>query len=649
MRKFFIITMVVLTTTGLFSATRSLMKVPELGRLSELSKVIRSDNGEVINLRLTSSGHWREPADLNRIDPLLIEMLVAYEDKRFWNHHGVDPLAIIRASLSFAKSGSVQSGASTLTMQTVKLMYPDLRRRTVKSKLKQMLAAIRLDAHWSKTEILEAYFTLAPFGGNIEGVEAATQAWFQKTPRELTHTEAALLIALPQSPERRRPDLFPEAAFKSKTKVLEAISVRINLGQSKLEELKNEPLPVRLSRKKSIALHLADRLSKRPGAALQTSIDAAWQRDLNLIVKEAAQQYKKPINVAGLVVERKTGLVKAYAGSSSYTDFKRKGSINYLTAQRSPGSTLKPIIYAKALERKLIGEGHFFDDNHLQRGDYTPSNFDNSFNGKVSLKEALSRSLNIPAVETLESIGADSFENNLRTFIAQDVGHTYEAGLTLAVGGFYLSAEDLIEIYLEMADPGNDSKLRFQFNEPTSTSSHLITQKTSEQILRLMSQRNNRGEIELFKTGTSHNQQDAWVLNILKEHIVLVWLGTPDNEPTTILTGRSSAFPISRDIKLALGLKTPEIRDDYKIVQSSGEEFQKCERLIQYPENGEWIRGNKLTLSINGNAKANWYLNNVELTSFDNEVKLPNAGINKITAVMGDCRDTSEVFFQLTN
>ena len=647
MRKFFIITMVALTTAGLFSATQFLMKVPELGRLSELSKVIRSENGEVINLRLTSSGHWREPANLNRIDPLLIEMLVAYEDKRFWSHHGVDPLAIIRASLSFAQSGRVKSGASTLTMQTVKLMHPDLRKRTVKCKIKQMLAAVRLDAHWSKTEILEAYFTLAPFGGNIEGVEAATQAWFQKTPAELTHTEAALLVALPQSPERRRPDLFPEAAFKSKTKILEAVSARINLGQSKLEELKNEPLPVRLSRVKSIALHLADRLSKRPGTVFQTSINAAWQRDLSLIVKEAAQQYKKPINVAGLVVERKTGFVKAYAGSSSYTDFKRKGSINFLTAQRSPGSTLKPIIYAKALERGIFGEGHFFNDSQLQRGDYTPSNFDNSFNGKVSLKEALSRSLNIPAVETLESLGANSFENNLRTFIAQDVGHTYASGLTLAVGGFYLSAEDLIEIYLEMADPGNDSKLRFQVNEPTSTSSHLITQKTSEQILRLMSQRNNRGEIELFKTGTSHNQQDAWVLNILKEHIVLVWLGTPDNEPTTILTGRSAAFPISRDIKLALGLKVPKIRDDYKILQSAAEEFQKCERLIQYPENGEWIRGNKLTLSINGNTNANWYLNNIKLTSFNNEVKLPNPGVNKITAVMGDCRDTSEVFFQL--
>ena len=238
MRKFFLITTVVTVLAGLSSAALFLLQPPELGRLSELSKIIRSESGEVINLRLTSTGHWREQANINHVDQLMVRMLVAYEDKRFWSHHGVDPFAIIRASLSLAKTGKVQSGASTITMQTVKLMYPELRRRTINNKIKQMLFAIRLDAHWSKNQILEAYFTLAPFGGNIEGIEAATQAWFQKTPKKLTYTEAALLVALPQSPERRRPDLFPEAAFAAKTKVLETIASRINLKSEQLEELK---------------------------------------------------------------------------------------------------------------------------------------------------------------------------------------------------------------------------------------------------------------------------------------------------------------------------------------------------------------------------------------------------------------------------
>lgn len=649
MRKAFFITFLVSIFAIFLAGVLFLAKKPELGRLAELSKVIRSESGEIINLRLTSSGHWRQPADLNRIDPLLINMLVAYEDKRFWEHHGVDPLAILRASLSFAKSGKIKSGASTLTMQTAKLMYPNLRQRSLNNKIKQMFFAMRLDAHWSKKEILEAYFTLAPFGGNIEGAEAATQAWFQKSPKELTHTEAALLVALPQSPERRRPDLFPDAAFRAKTKVLEAVAKRINLKEDRLEELRNEPLPVRLSRTKSITLHLADRLNKSSETVIESSINASWQRDLNSIIREAAQQYNKPINLAGLIVERKTGFVKAYAGSSSYTDLERKGSINYLTAQRSPGSTLKPLIYAKALERKLIPEGHIFYDAQLQRGDYTPSNFDKSFSGQVTLKEALSRSLNIPAIETLERIGADNFENNIRTFIAEDIGQTYDAGLTLAVGGFYLNAEDLIELYLEMADPGHNSKLKFKLEGDISTSSYLINSNTSEQILRLMSQRNKKGNIEIFKTGTSHNQQDAWVINIFKDHIVLVWLGTPDNEPTRNLTGRSAAFPISKAIQSTLGLKPPKIKDDYKIAVGTEENFRKCGKLIEYPEDGEWIRGNTLSLSVSGNSSASWYLNNVKLSGQNHKVKLPNAGVNKITAVMGNCRDTSEVFFQLIN
>ena len=649
MRKNFLISFFVMTAFGFFSLLFFLMNSPELGRLSKLSNVIRSNSGETINLRLTSSGHWREPADLNRIDPLLIKMLVAYEDKRFWHHHGVDPYAIIRAFFSVAKSGKFYSGASTLTMQTVKLMYPNLRSRTISNKLKQVLFALQLDAHWSKKEILEAYFTLAPFGGNIEGIEAATQAWFQKEPKELTHTEAALLVALPQSPERRRPDLFPLAAFQAKTKVLETISTRINLDLHKLEELKKEPLPVRLSRPKSIALHVEDRLIQNPSAVIETSINASWQRDLISILSASVQKYEKPINIAGLVVERRTGLVKAYAGSSSYIDNDRKGSVNYLTALRSPGSTLKPLIYAKALERKLIEEGHVFKDSQIQRGGYTPSNFDKIFNGQVTLKEALNRSLNIPAIQTLELIGVDGFENSLRTFIAQDIMQNYEAGLTAAVGGFYLSAENLAEIYLEIADPGHSSKIRFDAEEPELTSSHLINSNTSEKILRIMSQRNNIGKIELFKTGTSHNQQDAWVVNIFQDHIVLVWLGTPDNEPTTSLTGRSAAYPISKDIQLTLGLKFPKIKGDYKIAEKSVEKFGKCGKLIQYPEDGEWIRGSNLALSINGEANADWYLNNIRLANFNNIVKLPSAGINKITAVMGKCTNTSEIFFQLTD
>ena len=573
-------------------------------------------------------------------------MLIAYEDKRFWQHFGVDPLAVMRAAISLAKSGKIKSGASTLTMQTVKLMHPELRKRSLKNKLYQMAEAIRLEAHWSKEEILEAYFTLAPYGGNIEGIEAATEAWFQKSPNQLTFTEAALLVALPQSPERRRPDLFPEAAFEAKSKVLEVIKDRIGLDPKKLEELKKEPLPVRLSKANSISPHLADRLHSKEQTSFQTTINPTWQRELRSILNTSATSFEKPINLAALVVERRSGLVKAYAGSSSYIDVERKGAINYLRTLRSPGSTLKPLIYANALERQIIDEGHIFNDSQFQRGAYTPANFDKRYNGKVTLKEALNRSLNISAIETLELIGAEQFENKLRTFISEDIGQTKKAGLSLAVGGFYLSPEKLSEIYLEMADPGFNSQLKFTHSDASIQSSHLINSNTSEQILRLMSQRNHKGKIEVFKTGTSHNRQDAWVVNILENHLIVVWLGTPDNESTQILTGRSAALPISDSIKLALGLKEPKIKHDYRIEARNSFQAEKCSKLIQYPENGEWIRGTNLAISVSGNSEAEWYINSTKLSGIHSQITLQNEGINKITAVLGKCRETNEIFFQ---
>ena len=646
MRKLFFTILSGLFLTLMLVALIFVWRSPDHGRLADVSQVLRGDGQEIINLRLTNSGHWREPAQLERIDPQLIKMLIAYEDKRFWQHFGVDPLAVMRAAISLAKSGKIKSGASTLTMQTVKLMHPELRKRSFKNKLYQMAEAIRLEAHWSKEEILEAYFTLAPYGGNIEGIEAATEAWFQKSPNQLTFTEAALLVALPQSPERRRPDLFPEAAFEAKSKVLEVIKDRIGLDPKKLEELKKEPLPVRLSKAKSISPHLADRLHSKEQTSFQTTINPTWQRELRSILNTSATSFEKPINLAALVVERRSGLVKAYAGSSSYIDVERKGAINYLRTLRSPGSTLKPLIYANALERQIIDEGHIFNDSQFQRGAYTPANFNKKYNGKVTLKEALNRSLNISAIETLELIGAEQFENKLRTFISEDIGQTKKAGLSLAVGGFYLSPEILSEIYLEMADPGFNSQLKFTHSDAPIQSSHLINSNTSEQILRLMSQRNHKGKIEVFKTGTSHNRQDAWVVNIFENHLIVVWLGTPDNESTQILTGRSAALPISDSIKLALGLKEPKIKHDYRIEARNSFQAEKCSKLIQYPENGEWIRGTNLAISVSGNSEAEWYINSTKLSGIHSQITLQNEGINKITAVLGKCRETNEIFFQ---
>ena len=399
-----------------------LSREPDLGRLENFSQVIRSEDGSIINLRLTSSGHWREQASLENVDTKLVDMLVAYEDKRFMSHFGVDPIALLRATYNSISSGRVVSGASTLTMQTVRLMHPELQKRSFMTKLKQMLEALRLERHFTKEQILEAYFSLAPYGGNIEGVEAASEAWFQKRPDQLTMSEAALLVALPQSPEVRRPDLFPNNAFKAKRLVLEKTKERLGIDDVSYNEYITERLPNRLRKPSSIAPHLADKFLTFARQSIDTSISSDWQKELSQIIQVSISEFKAPMNAAAMVIERRTGDVKAYVGSSAYSEIDRKGAVNYLTAVRSPGSTLKPLIYATALQRGFIKPNHVYQDKVFHKNGYTPTNFDGDWTGEVTLKDALIRSLNIPAIETLDMLGPEEFEKNLRSFFGKEIG-----------------------------------------------------------------------------------------------------------------------------------------------------------------------------------------------------------------------------------
>ena len=625
-----------------------LSREPDLGRLENFSQVIRSEDGSIINLRLTPSGHWREKASLENVDTKLVEMLVAYEDKRFMSHFGVDPIALLRATYNSITSGRVVSGASTLTMQTVRLMHPELQTRSFKTKLMQMLEAVRLERHFTKDEILEAYFSLAPYGGNIEGVEAASEAWFQKRPTKLTMSEAALLVALPQSPEVRRPDLFPNNAFKAKRLVLEKTKERLRVDDVRYNEYISERLPNRLRKPSSIAPHLADRFLTFTHQSIDTSISIDWQRELSKIIQVAVSEFEAPINAAAMIIERKTGNVKAYVGSSDYLKTERKGAVNYLTAVRSPGSTLKPFIYATALQRGLIKANHVYKDKIFHQNGYTPTNFDGNWTGEVTLKDALIRSLNIPAIETLDMVGPEDFEKNLRSFFGKDIGHGEEAGLSLAAGGFYMNAENLADLYVELSDPGYEGKISFFKDEITSSNSFLINQKTSSSILGLMSQNDRLGRVTVFKTGTSHNRQDAWVVRLFLDHIVLVWLGTPDAERTEALTGRTVALPISNVIAETLGLKPPKVKNlvnksvDLKLVAK-----KECGKLIDFPEDGEWIRSSRTVISIHGDDNAKWYLNGKPLKSYNPQVELGRAGVHKLTAVLNNCSETSEVFLEL--
>jgi penicillin-binding protein 1C len=461
-------------------------------------------------------------------------------------------------------------------------------------------------------------------------------------------SEAALLVALPQSPEVRRPDLFPNNAFKAKRLVLDKIKERLEIDDVRYHEYISERLPNRLRKPSSIAPHLADKFLNNNLNSINTSISSDWQKELSKIIRVGVSEFKAPINAAAMVIERRTGDVKAYVGSSAYLGMKRKGAVNYLAAVRSPGSTLKPLIYATALQRGFIKSNHVYQDKVFQQNGYTPTNFDGNWTGEVTLKDALIRSLNIPAIETLEMLGAEEFEKNLRTFFGKEVGHGKEAGLSLAAGGFYMSAENLADLYVELADPGYEGKISFLKDEVTAPNSFLINTKTSSNILSLLSQNDQMGRVMVFKTGTSHNRQDAWAVRLFSEHIVLVWLGTPDAERTEILTGRTAALPISTVIGETLGLKPPRVKSFAKESTAVKTVVKKeCGKLINFPENGEWIRSNRTVISVNGSAGAQWYLNGEPLKSYNQQLELKRAGVHKLTAVLNNCSETSEVFLEL--
>ena len=642
--KWVCVAVTVSLTTTLGGLTWYISQPPEIGRLNDVSRVLRSSEGHILNLSLTKNGYWREPVTLSEIDPKLIDLLVAYEDQRFWEHKGVDLKAIARASGDLFKFGKITSGASTLTMQTVRLLDNRLRERTVAVKIRQMVEAVRLDAHWTKEEILEAYFTLAPYGGNIEGIKAATEAWFQKSPTKLTLNEMAMLVALPQSPERRRPDRFPKETFIAKQIVLTKVGPRLKLDATTVAEVLREPLPARLFRPSSHALHLAQRLSNHKQTSYQTSLHKNWQRQIENILASEIKSHREPIQAAAMVVERKTGLVRAYVGSAEYGSETRKGAINYLTALRSPGSTLKPLIYAKALNRGLIAYDHIFDDTALFKSGYRPTNFNNSFSGKVGLKEALLASLNIPAIRAIEQVGPDLLQSELDTYLDGALNSQKDAGLSLAVGGLYLTPEQLISIYMGIMDPSYAKTISFEAPAP-STQMTLISKSASDQILSLLIQEMSNGERVAFKTGTSYARQDAWSIQIYERHIVLVWLGTPDNESTSHLTGAGSAFPVSLAIGRSLGLEAPHAPQLSSANNAkSPQPTAACPNLIDYPQDQTWIKSSTQHIKVIGASGSQWFPNGQKIEGDISQVKILEPGINKLSALRSNCSQTHEFF-----
>ncbi|MBK7542133.1 MAG: penicillin-binding protein 1C [Candidatus Competibacteraceae bacterium] len=530
---------------------------PPSERGRQTSALVLDARGRLLRGFTVAAGNWRLPARPEEVDPLYLRMLLAYEDQRFASHFGLDPLAVARALGQWLRQGRVVSGASTLTMQTARLLEPHS--RDVLGKIGEMARALQLEWRHDKTEILGFYLTLAPFGGNLEGVRAASLAWFGKEPTRLTAAEAALLVVLPQAPSRLRPDRFPERARAARDKVLLRMGQLGVLDAREVSESRQEPLPIRRRLTPLLAPHLAGRLrATRPQAVAHfTFINQDLQQTLEALAKQRQSQLEPQASIALLVVENRSRRVRAYVGASDFFDTRRAGQVDMVRAIRSPGSTLKPLVYGLAFDELLIHPETLLEDVPTRFGGYAPANFHNTYAGQLTVREALQQSLNVPAVAVLEHVGPARVAARLREVgLPPHWNAAYpQPGLPLVLGGVGMSLEQLVTLYAGFANGGLIAPLRFSEADPATSGQPLLTEAACWYLTDILGSAPPPGSLLspssvarprsiAYKTGTSYGFRDAWAFGYDADHTVGVWVGRPDGSPSPGHYGRNTAAPL---------------------------------------------------------------------------------------------------------
>lgn len=526
-----------------------------LVRASQLSTIVLDRDGDLLRAYTAVDGRWRLPMTAADVDPLYLKMLLAFEDRRYQWHSGVDPIAVARAGAQALRYRRLVSGSSTLTMQVARLL-DGLHEKTAAGKGRQMLRALALERQLSKTAILDLYLRLAPFGGNVEGVRAASLAYFSKEPKRLSAGEAALLVAIPQSPEARRPDRASPAAQRARDRVLALAFARGVISRADLETALRETVPRVRREFPRFAAHLADaEVALAPDQTVhRLAIDGQVQRRLEAAAREHAQHLGQGLSAAIVAVEHLSGRVVAYVGSSGYLDETRAGAVDMARAVRSPGSTLKPLIYGLAFEAGIAHPNTLIEDRLQRFGTYVPKNFDHDWHGTVTIREALAQSLNIPAVAVLDRLGPQRLFGRLQQAgLYPTLPGEAEPSLAIALGGLGLRLVDLAQLYAGIARGGEGVALGWRDDRDGSsaTAGRVLNAAAAWQVADILKQAPppalaKPGQIA-FKTGTSYGYRDAWSVGFDGRHTIAVWVGRADGAAVSGLNGRQSAAPLLFD------------------------------------------------------------------------------------------------------
>ncbi|MTW19930.1 penicillin-binding protein 1C [Allochromatium palmeri] len=538
------------------------------------SPEILDREGRLLRAFAVADGRWRLPVTLDAVDPRYLARLQAIEDRRFRDHAGVDPLALVRAAWQWLRHGRIVSGGSTITMQLARLL-DGRSTRDLAGKLHQMRLALALERRLDKDSILSAYLNLTPQGGNLEGVRAGALAWFGHEPHRLTAAESALLIALPQAPEARRPDRDPETLRRAREAILQRLHAAGLIDAIELAGALREPVPSARRPFPMLAAHLAWRQHRaHPERPVQRlTLDARLQERLETLAAERARALGERVSLAILVADHTTGEVWASVGSPDPLDEARRGHVDMTRAIRSPGSTLKPLIYGLAFEDGIAHPESLIEDRPTGFAGYAPTNFDREFQGTVSVRRALQASLNIPAVKLLDAVGPARLVARLRRAGVEPALPELSApGLAIGLGGVGVTLTDLVRLYAAIARGGSRVVLRESLERDATglDPAHTPRTQTARPVLDARAAwlvgsilagvpAPDRATAEriAFKTGTSYGYRDAWAIGFDGRWVVGVWTGRADGAPVPGLAGIDAAAPVLIDVFAQLGPRVP--------------------------------------------------------------------------------------------
>ncbi|MFT2008141.1 penicillin-binding protein 1C [Pontibacter sp. 13R65] len=536
------------------------------------SPVITASDGSVINAFLSPDDKWRMQLEAKEINPVLKTAVLLKEDRYFYYHPGINLVAIGRAFVNNTIRGKTTSGASTITMQVARLLYPN--KRTYWHKITELFRALQLEWMYSKDEILLLYFNLVPFGGNIEGVKAASVLYFHQSPQELSLAQAVTLAVIPNKPSSLRIGVQNSRIVAFRNKWLQYYRQIGAFPDKDIADALQEPLAATRQDAPRVAPHFAYRMFRqyRNQPVIKTTLNRQVQEQVEKLAYNYLQQlrHKNIHNASVLVINNQTHTVEAYLGSADFTDAAHGGQVDGVRAIRSPGSTLKPILYAAAIDQGLLTPKTIISDVPIDYAGYRPENYFGNYSGNITIEQALATSLNVPAVKVLDQLEVQHFVQKLSMAgFSQIRKEKNQLGLSLILGGCGVKLEELTTLFASFANQGRYIPIRWLQNDSSKVYTQVISPAAAYMVNQILTQlkrpdlpHNAHNSTRLpkiaWKTGTSYGRKDAWSIGYNQKYTVGVWVGNFSGEGVPELNGTDSATPLLFDIFNSIDYNSPE-------------------------------------------------------------------------------------------